>query len=71
VKKRRDKEAILARFPNLQRWINRCVGCERIGYKPEIPKQVRRSVRLSLLPVNQDGLCRQCEHAKETVKQPV
>jgi hypothetical protein len=38
--KREAGKKYLAVFPKMERWINRCVACQRVGYKPEMPDQI-------------------------------
>jgi hypothetical protein len=54
-------------YPRLRRWINQCVGCQRLGYKPEMPEQIGPGIAAQnlrrLFPeldVNAAGLCEQC-----------
>jgi hypothetical protein len=51
-------------------WMNQCVGCQRIGYKPEMPERIHPGMLayylrkyFSALPVNSQGLCQICEKA--------
>ena len=69
----RGGEEYLAMYPKLNRWMNRCAGCQRLGYKPELPYQiypwpsaVPANLRrfFSPLEVDEDGLCEQCRAAK-------
>jgi hypothetical protein len=66
-------EEYLAMYPFMERWMNRCIACQRLGYKPEMPDLVRswpsahadyiRSY-FSPLEVDADGFCEQCHNAK-------
>jgi len=63
-------ESYLAKFPKLERWMNRCIGCGHRGHKPELPEEAGRhrgnfgaqTLRqfFSPLPLNDAGLCEQC-----------
>jgi hypothetical protein len=57
----------LQAYPRLQKWINQCVGCQRNGYKPEMPEQIGPGVVAQNLRrffpkmgLNDVGLCEQC-----------
>ena len=63
----------LAMYPKLHRWMNRCVACQRLGYKPELPDQIYRwpSAHASnlrryfpALEVDAESLCEQCRVAQ-------
>jgi len=66
-------ESYLAKFPKLERWMNRCMGCGRRGSKPELPEEVGRyrgnlgaqtlPQFFSPLPLNDAGLCEECVRA--------
>ena len=69
----RGGEKYLKMYPELDRWMNRCIACQRIGYKPEMPKQISRpgsaaarNIRkyFSPLEIDGDGLCEQCRDAQ-------
>ncbi len=64
----------LARYPDLLRWMNRCVGCGREGHKPEMPESITNAhgetaaavyLRRYFEPlaVDEIGLCEQCASA--------
>lgn len=36
---RNEAELYLRQYPELERWINRCVSCHAIGYKPDMPER--------------------------------
>jgi hypothetical protein len=74
----RGGEEYLAQYPKLLRWMNRCVACQRVGYKPDMPDQIYRHFSVSAanirqyfapLDVDSDGLCEQCRAAKRTPQQ--
>ena len=52
-------------YPDIEkRWVNRCVACGSIGYRPEMPdtargaRQLKRELRP--LPLNALGFCDVC-----------
>lgn len=63
----------LQNYPRLWKWINKCVGCQTIGYKPELPANITRKGGMvtgaaqnlrrffNELRINEDGFCDQCE----------
>jgi hypothetical protein len=60
----------LQQYPRLRKWINQCVACQQIGYRPELPEQIgpgfaaqhlRRYFRE--MGVDAAGLCNQCAAA--------
>jgi len=73
-----DGESYLASFPKLNRWINRCVACGRVGHKPELPEHVGQphfnlgasTLRRLFEPleVDENGVCDQCQLANERLK---
>jgi hypothetical protein len=57
-------------YPRLRKWINQCVGYQRLGHKPELPAQVGVGVAAQNLrryfpemAVDSAGLCEQCAAA--------
>ena len=63
----RDGDLYLRMYPQLEKWLNQCLACQRRGYKPELPSQIHPGVAaqhlreyFDELPLNQDGLCHQC-----------
>ncbi len=74
--KHAEREAYLSSYPKLQKWLNTCVCCGAVGYKPEMPPalttrlargetETRGAQNLrrfySPLKVNEQGLCETCE----------
>ena len=55
-------------YPRLRKnWINQCVGCQQLGHKPDLPKQLGEGVAAQNLrkyfpemAVDGAGLCEQC-----------
>jgi len=35
-----EGEQYLRMYPELRKWINQCVVCQSIGYKPELPAEL-------------------------------
>lgn len=59
-------------YPQLRKWINQCVACQRLGYKPEMPQQIGVGVAAKNLRrffpemgINEAGLCEQCASARQ------
>ena len=63
---------VLAKHPKLLKWMNICVGCSHMGYKPDLPKELHggklpnngaAQLRLFFKPleVNELGLCEHCQ----------
>jgi hypothetical protein len=57
----------LRTYPQLRKWVNQCVACQRLGYKPEMPEQITPGVAAKTIrrffpemEVNNVGLCEQC-----------
>ena len=57
-------------YPKLRQWINQCVACQQVGYKPELPDSIgvgvaARNLRRYFRPLflNEIGLCEQCSNA--------
>lgn len=74
--KRNEGASYLSSYPKLQKWMNTCVCCGAVGYKPETPAalttrfageefETRGAQNLRRfyrpLKVNEDGLCETCE----------
>lgn len=56
-------------YPQLRKWINQCVACQRLGYTPQLPeKHVAAKNLRSFFPellLNEQSLCDQCADALE------
>ena len=74
--KRDARSSYLSSYPKLKKWMNTCVCCGAIGYKPEMPAVLTtkyggeevetlsaQNIRrlYSPLKVNEAGLCENCE----------
>ena len=53
-----------------RRWLNECVACHRVGYKPELPQELPGTVlaqniqrEFEPLALDDAGLCEQCADA--------
>ena len=76
--KARQRDDFLKQYPELQRWINTCVGCSRIGYRPEMrdeffhagigAAQIRRF--FEELFVTEQGLCSDCANMAKDLAAP-
>jgi hypothetical protein len=58
-------EDYLKPYPKIaDRWINRCVACGCVGYKPDMPDEARRAHflkhELAPLPLDDLGRCDNC-----------
>ena len=55
------------RSPEIRKWLHQCLGCQRIGYRPDAPSSYlgREQVLKHLQPITVDesGLCEECHHA--------
>ena len=70
----RDREDYNKTFhKRIERWLNKCVFCQTIGYKPDMPKQIgegglAQNIRAfyTELRLNEFGLCEMCaEHSEK------
>ena len=66
-RKQQDGLRYLQAYGHLAAWINRCVACQRLGHKPELPDQLGKGRGAQNLrhyfpemAVNELGLCDQC-----------
>lgn len=53
-------------YPRLRKWINQCVACQRLGYKPEMSNhRAADNIRkyFSELGLDAAGMCNQCAAA--------
>lgn len=63
-------------YPKLKKWINECIICENVGYKPELPEKLTSNlgngefqtisadnIRNYFQPmaVNELGICEECQ----------
>jgi hypothetical protein len=65
--KSRDKETYLKQYPETRKWLNECIICQSVGYKPELPEQIypglmAKHIRnfFRPLPVNELSICDNC-----------
>lgn len=74
--KSRDKETYLKQYPEIRKWLNECIVCGTVGYKPELPEKIypgfmAENIR-SLFPplgVNEINMCEQCKrHWNNTIE---
>ena len=70
VKQHNEGLLYLQDYPRLRKWINQCVACQRLGYRPDMPKDLGPGVAAQNLrrffpemDVNAAGLCEQCAAA--------
>lgn len=69
----KDKNNYIKQYPEVKRWLNQCVVCQAIGYKPEMPKEIHpgllaQNIRkyFSPLSINELGICEDCVRAAES-----
>ncbi len=65
--KSRDKNTYSKQYPEIKRWLNQCVICESVGYKPELPEKIypgemANNIRKLFAPlaVNELNMCEEC-----------
>lgn len=68
MSRRADKEQYLNDYPEIRRWLNECLVCHSVGYKPELPVkiypgQMAENIRkfYSPLVVNEISICDDCD----------
>jgi hypothetical protein len=68
-----DHKLYLQMYPQLWRWMNRCVCCGHVGYKPELPPRLRMTAAANNLRrmypelwVDDQGSCEQCAQSLES-----
>jgi len=70
MRKLNEKEQYRQQYPQCEKWLQQCIICQTVGYKPEMPTQVgvgrlSQNIRklYDKLPLNEFGLCEICaEH---------
>ena len=69
----RDKENYSKQYPEIEKWLNECMVCHTIGYKPNLPEQIHpgilaENIRKSynVLKLDEIGICEDCsKHWKD------
>jgi len=76
MKRKGDGLDYLKQYPKLNKWMNTCICCGGVGYKPELPDVLTtnglqeeietagaRNIRrfFQPLPVNDLGICEDCQ----------
>jgi len=61
----------LTLYPDIaERWLNRCLACGRVGFKPEMPDEARGAhfLKREVEPLSLDvrGLCDVCAEANSS-----
>ena len=63
-----EKEQYRKQYPQCKKWLQQCVICQTVGYKPDIPEQIgdgmlSQNIRklYRKLKLNEIGLCETCE----------
>ena len=65
--KNKEKEQYIKMYPEARKWLNECIICHSIGYKPEMPEDIypgrlAQNIR-KLYPVqnvNDISICDEC-----------
>jgi hypothetical protein len=67
MSKRRDKDRYLKQYSESKKWLNQCIICNSIGYKPELPEKIypgllAQNIRkyFQPLPINDLNICETC-----------
>jgi hypothetical protein len=62
-----DNKRFLQLNPQVRKWLNRCILCGAVGYKPHMPARIGRGMgaynvrrRFRQLSVNRQGICSEC-----------
>jgi hypothetical protein len=63
--RRTGVEDYLTQYPDIaEGWVNRCIACGRVGFKPEMPDEARGAhflkKEMEPLPLDHRGLCDVC-----------
>jgi hypothetical protein len=63
----KDKDSYLKQYPEAKKWLNQCIICQSVGYKPELPEKIHpgylaENIRrfFLALTVNEISACEQC-----------
>lgn len=63
-------------YPRLRKWINQCVTCQALGYKPDMPLQIgpgaaAQNLRRYFKPMalNAMRLCEQCASTSQAERE--
>lgn len=66
--KKREIDQYAKMYPKISKWLNECIICHSIGYKPEMPESINpgmlaENIRKQYPPlkVNEINLCEECE----------
>jgi len=75
TKNKDEGKSYLQIYPELRKWINQCVACQREGYKPNMPEDIFPGVAAENirkyfreLELNEIGLCSICARAMQDPK---
>lgn len=73
MSRKADKEQYSKDYPEIRRWLNECMVCHSIGYKPEMPEKIypgemAENIRrfYSPLEVNDISICHDCSRHLST-----
>ena len=63
-----EKEQYRKQYPQCEKWLQQCLICQTVGYKPEMPNQIGYGMLsqniqklYNKLVLNEIGLCETCE----------
>jgi len=70
MKRQSDIDWYVKQYPAARRWLNQCAGCQRTGYKPDLPEQIGMTAiagnlrgYFQPLALDEFGLCEMCAAA--------
>jgi hypothetical protein len=65
--RKEDAEGYIAQYPQTKKWLNQCIICQTVGYKPEMPQKIgigifAETIRsyFNELELNEMGICKEC-----------
>jgi hypothetical protein len=71
--KKREIELYVRQYPEIKRWLNQCVICQTIEYKPSLPVKIDEGflaehIReyFDVLEVNEINICTECNRHLST-----
>ena len=41
---KKEKDQYIKQYPEMRKWLNECVICQTIGYKPDLPEDIHAGV---------------------------
>lgn len=65
--KTKDRDNYLKQYPETKKWLNECMICHTIGYKPNMPDKIypgflAKNIKrfFSPLAINEINICKDC-----------